>query len=59
VDWLSIDKIMYCAVAEGKCKVKMFDSDIQKLIQQFTFNIHMYIHIYTHIYAYICIYMHI
>ena len=42
MDWLSIDQIMYCAAAEGKCKVQMFDSVIQKLILKFTLHICIY-----------------
>jgi len=52
VDWLSINQRKHCAPAEGKYIVKIFDSDIQKLILQFTFNIYIYIYIYIRI----CIY---
>jgi len=51
VDWLSINQRKQCAAGEGKCKVKIFDSGIQKLIIQFTFNV--YILVYTYIYIHI------
>ena len=47
VDWLSVKQRKHYAAAEGKCKVKTFDSGIQKLILQFTFNTYAYICIYS------------